>query len=188
MKKYKDYIIATSIFTLLILIVFILSFGFTNKAHLDNERVYRQREEIANDEIIYLDEEAIALNGNPVSTELRSMALSAYEQINTIRTENGLNGLMWDGNLETVANVRSKEIPKNFSHTRPNGQPWYTVNSKIQGGENLAYGFSTPTDVVNAWMNSPTHRDNILYDEFTSIAISVYQVNDCFYWAQEFGY
>ena len=188
MKKYTDYIITAIIFTALVTIIFILSFDFTKKSELDTERVYRQKEEIANDEIVYLDEEAIALNGNPVSTELRNMALSAYEQTNMVREENGLNGLMWDGNLETVANVRSKEIPKNFSHTRPNGQPWYTVNSKIQGGENLAYGFDTPMDVVDAWMDSPTHRDNILYDEFTSMAISVYKVDDCFYWAQEFGY
>ena len=76
-----------------------------------------------------------------------------------------------------------------FSHTRPNGSSWYTVNSKIMGGENLAYGYYDANSAVNAWMDSPTHRENILWPEFTKVAISVYAADDgTYYWAQEFGY
>lgn len=183
----KDYIIVSLIFCAFILIVFFLNFDF-KKGKIDTSSAYRQKNEIANDKTICLDEEAIALSGSPPSTELRSIAFSAYEQINTIRTQNGLNELKWDNNLESVASVRAKEITENFSHTRPNGSQWYTVNSKIQGGENLAYGFSTATDVVDAWMNSPTHKDNILYGDFKTMAISIYVIDDTFYWSQEFGY
>jgi uncharacterized protein YkwD len=109
--------------------------------------------------------------------------------VNEIRAEAGLDRLVWDQNLETVASVRAEECNTKFSHTRPDGREWYTVNSKIQGGENLAYGFDTANDVVEAWMNSPTHKDNILYDEFTGGSISIYQNdNGTYYWANEFKY
>lgn len=193
----KPYIIMASIFFVLFTIVFtvfLLNYKFTTtktvakQTYLDAESVQRQEEDIINDKIVCLDEEAIALNGNPISTELRKMAYSAYGQINAIRVQNGLNELIWNDNLEYVANVRAKELPQNFSHTRPNGKPWYTVNSKIQGGENLAYGFETAESVVDAWMNSESHRDNILYPDFKEIAIAIYVVDGTYYWVQEFNY
>ena len=101
----------------------------------------------------------------------------------------GLRAVAIEANNLVVSHVRAEECSEKFSHTRPNGKQWYTVNSKIQGGENLAFGFDTAEEAVEAWMNSPTHRDNILYDEFTKVAISIYQEDDgtC-YWAQEYGY
>ena len=53
----------------------------------------------------------------------------------------------------------------------------------------MAYGFETAEDAVEAWMNSTTHRDNILYDDFTKGAISIYEADDgTYYWANEFAY
>lgn len=194
----KKNIIISSVMIMLIAIISVIIFlnysfiatpvNVEKETYLDSESVQRQENDIKNEEVVYLDEEAIALNGNPVSTELRKMAYSAYGQINTIRVQNGLNELIWNDNLEYVANVRAKELPQSFSHTRPNGKPWYTVNSKIQGGENLAYGFETAEDVVNAWMNSESHRDNILYADFREIAIAIYVVDGTYYWAQEMNY
>lgn len=63
-----------------------------------------------------------------------------------------------------------------------------SVNSKIQGGENLAYGFDNAEDVVEAWMNSPSHKDNILYDEFEKAAISIYEEDGTYYWSEQFNY
>ena len=121
-------------------------------------------------------------------TGLRSVAIEASNLVNNVRTDAGLDPLTWDSNLETVASVRANEISEKFSHTRPNGRQWYTVNSKIQGGENLAFGFDNAEDVVDAWMTSPTHRDNILYDEFEKVAISIYEEDGTYYWSQEYGY
>ena len=140
--------------------------------------------------IIYLVPEAIALSDSSDSdTGLRAEALEAFNQINEIRMDAGLDALAWNQNLESVSAVRAEECDENFSHTRPNGSPWYTVNSKIQGGENLAYGFDTADEAVDAWMASPTHKDNILYDEFAGGSISVYKNDEgiC-YWANEFSY
>ena len=139
--------------------------------------------------VVYLDSEAMALsNASDIDTGLRAEALEAFNQINDIRAEAGIKKLAWNQNLETVSSVRAKECETSFSHTRPNGKQWYTVNSKIQGGENLAYGFDNAEDVVDAWMESPTHRDNILYDEFEKSAISIYEEDGTYYWSEQFNY
>lgn len=167
-------------------------FGFNggNKTGLLNEDAFRTAADIANEKVTYLDSEAVALASiSDSDTGLRAIALEAFNQVNEERAEYGLDALKWDQNLETVSSVRAKECSVSFSHTRPNGSKWCTVNSKIQGGENLAFGFDTAEDAVEAWMNSPTHRDNILYDEFEKVAISIYEDdNGTCYWAQEYGY
>ena len=141
-------------------------------------------------DIYYLDSEALALSdSSDANTGLRAEAIEASNIINDIRDDAGLDGLDWNQNLETVSSVRAKECSDDFSHTRPNGKSWNTVNSKIQGGENLAYGFETAEETVDAWMDSPTHKDNILYGDFTQGAISIYQDDSgIYYWANEFGY
>ena len=154
------------------------------------EDANRSVAEIENEKVTYLDSEAVALsNASSIDTGLRAEALEAYNQVNEERAAAGLDSLKWDQNLEMVCAVRAKECSQKFSHTRPNGKAWCTVNSKIQGGENLAFGFDSATDAVDAWMASPTHRDNILYGEFDKVAIGIYQTDDgtC-YWAQEYGY
>jgi len=43
--------------------------------------------------------------------------------------------------------------------------------------------------VVEAWMQSPTHRDNILKADFTTMGVAAYESEDgTMYWAQAFGY
>ncbi len=161
-----------------------------NKVGLLEEDAFRAVADIQNEKVSWFDSESVALaNVSDSDTGLRAEALEAFNQVNEQRSEAGLDSLKWDQNLETVSSVRAKECAVKFSHTRPNGTQWYTVNSKIQGGENLAFGFDTAGDAVDAWMASPTHRDNILYDEFDKVAISIYQDDDgtC-YWAQEYGY
>jgi len=79
-------------------------------------------------------------------------------------------------------------VPHSFSHTRPDGSAWWTVNSNLMYGENLAIDFYDATSVVNAWMASPTHAANIMAN-FSSGAIAVYQhANGSWAWANEFGY
>lgn len=162
--------------------------GCKKEGKLDSEKAFRDEITVGCNDIIYLDEEAIALADILLDSNLRETAIEAYNEINDIRVENGLNALTWNGKLEQVAEVRAEESSQSFSHTRPNGAQWYTVNSKIQGGENLAYGFTTATDVVDGWMNSYSHRDNILYDDFKTTAIAIYEVDGQYYWSEQFGY
>jgi len=63
-----------------------------------------------------------------------------------------------------------------FNHIRPDGQQWYTVFSDVnlslrRSSENVARGFSTPDQVVRAWMESPSHRDNLLSPEWVTTGV-----------------
>ena len=155
---------------------------------IDNKPAFRLYSDIKTETYHYLDSEAIALAKSSNDSNLRIEAIKAGQLINDIRDESGLEELDWDINLETVADVRAKECSEVFSHTRPNGSEWCTVNSKIQGGENLAFGFDNAKDCVDAWMNSEAHKENILYDEFEKVAIAIYEEDGTYYWAQQFSY
>lgn len=163
---------------------------WNNGSGILEDSAIRTAAEIEADDVIYMDDEAIALSdASGSNTALRAEALKAYNLVNEERANAGLGELTWDANLESTSSVRSEECSVSFSHTRPNGSAWYTVNSKIQGGENLAYGYDDAESTTEAWMDSPTHRDNILYPDFEKVAISVYVADDgTTYWAQEFGY
>ena len=108
-------------------------------------------------------------------------------KVNEIRVANGLNTLRYDASLEASAAVRADELTVRFSHTRPDGSDWYTVNPDLMYGENLADGYNTADAVVNAWMASPEHKANILKSDFTTVAVSTAVKNGKTYWAQEFG-
>lgn len=50
-------------------------------------------------------------------------------------------------------------------------------------GENIAFGYSNPTIVMNGWMNSPGHRSNILNEHYRTIGVGYFSR----YWVQDFG-
>lgn len=189
MKKITRVLSAALAVLLVPVCACIIYIGGGNKG-VDDIQALRTSGDIALEDVVFLDDEAIALaDTSGASTSLRSEAMRAFNLVNSQRTSNGLKPLVWDNNLESTSAVRAKECSQSFSHTRPNGKPWYTVNSNIMGGENLAYGYYDANSALNAWMDSPTHRENILWPEFTKIAISVYAADDgTYYWAQEFGY
>ena len=185
-KNNIKFIIKTIVIMMIVFIV-ISPFVLNRNYKIDEVSAFRSLNEI-DPNCIMFDDEAIALAESATDTSLRKEALKAYNIVNDVREENNVDRLVWDENLENVSDVRSKEISESFSHTRPNGSAWYTVNSNIQGGENLAYGYNNAEDTVNAWLNSPTHKENILYDDFTKMAISIYENDGTYYWSQEYGY
>lgn len=114
--------------------------------------------------------------------------------VNRIRVANGLNKLTTYDKLTEVAQLRAKEIETNYSHTRPDGTKCFTALEdagirSTTAGENIAKGYSTPERVVDAWMNSPGHRANILNPSYTMIGVGyVYDeyTTDANYWTQVF--
>lgn len=157
------------------------------------------RDPADSDGTVWFDEEAVALAGSVQkagmseaeiarANELRTMATDALALVNAKRAENGLAELTWSNGLESCAMVRAQEAASKFSHTRPNGRDWYTVNSELMWGENLAKGYDSAQSVVDAWMASPTHAANILAGDFTTCSIAVYETGGKLYFAQEFGY
>lgn len=157
------------------------------------------RDASAREGITYIDDEAIALAGSMKTAamteaeqqradELRAIAVAAFDLVNAERAARGLAAFTWDAELESCAQVRATEIASSFSHTRPNGTDYYTVNSDLMWAENLAKGYADASSLVAGWMNSPAHAANILDGELATCSIAVYESNGTFYFAQEFGY
>lgn len=133
-------------------------------------------------------------NGNSGTETELSYAEQVVKLVNEERAKYGLSPLTIDKSVESAALVRSKEIEKSFSHTRPNGSSFSTV-LKEQGvnfmgaGENIAWGQKSPEEVMQGWMNSEGHRANILNAKFTKIGVGYYQnSNGTNYWTQLFTY
>lgn len=131
--------------------------------------------------------------GGSSETEL-SYAEQVVKLVNEERAKHGLSPLTIDKSVESAALVRSKEIEKSFSHTRPNGSSFSSA-LKEQGvsfmgaGENIAWGQKSPEEVMQGWMNSEGHRANILNAKFTKIGVGYYQnSNGTNYWTQLFTY
>jgi uncharacterized protein YkwD len=158
------------------------------KGALDESAVSRAKEENPTYHII--DDEAIALAGQTgTTTDTTNAAVAAAALVNTQRAGSGLASLVWNDGLTQAAQVRAQECATSFSHTRPNGNDWWTVNSDIMYGENLAEDYNTANGVVAAWMASPTHRQNIMDGTYKTVGIAIYQApSGSWYWAQEFGY
>lgn len=145
---------------------------------------------VPDDGIVYIESELVSLADSLTGTaESTAAAKAAFDIVNAKRQEAGLSALTWNSGLEQASAVRAVEASQSFSHTRPDGSDWWTVNSNLMYGENLAKGYASADSAVTAWMNSPTHKANIMDAEFTSGAIAIHVNSDGqWYWAQEFGF
>jgi len=101
---------------------------------------------------------------------------------NEYRTEDGAPLLIENPLLTSAAEEKAQDMAERsyFSHQTPEGaEPWVFLDragyAYAVAGENLAVNFSESETVTNAWMNSPTHRANIVNREFTEIGVGVAQ-------------
>ncbi|MCL5114569.1 MAG: CAP domain-containing protein [Patescibacteria group bacterium] len=104
---------------------------------------------------------------------------SLVDETNAARASDDLSSLKPSALLGAAARDKANDMAKNgyFAHTSPTGvTPWYwfqKVGYNFEyAGENLAINFIDSQDVMNAWMNSPEHRANILDSHFTQIGIA----------------
>ncbi|MDD5901151.1 MAG: CAP domain-containing protein [Lachnospiraceae bacterium] len=102
------------------------------------------------------------------------------ELVNEHRAAAGLAPVVYSASLSKAAQVRSVEIEKSFSHTRPDGRYFASVLqdhgiSYHYAGENIAWGQKSPEEVVTAWMNSAGHRANILNKNFKELGVGYRQ-------------
>lgn len=122
-----------------------------------------------------------------------SYAEKVLQLVNKERKKAGVDPLQLDTSLCSAAGVRAKEITKEFSHTRPDGSACFSIlkekNISYRAvGENIAAGQATPEDVVEAWMNSPGHRENILSKDFRKLGVGYVKTGSGYkhYWVQMF--
>ncbi len=102
--------------------------------------------------------------------------------VNASRTDAGLRTLRENELLSIAAKTKAEDMAaKNyFAHNSPDGKtPWDFIRKTgykyTAAGENLAMDFTSAQDAENAFMNSPTHRANILNTLYTEIGVSVTQ-------------
>ncbi|WP_370759105.1 CAP domain-containing protein [Agathobaculum sp.] len=129
-----------------------------------------------------------------VSAGIRSSsAVSEVVRLtNSARGQNGYAALVEDGALSEAAAVRAREIARSFSHTRPSGASFSSALSEsgvtyLRAGENIASGQKSASEVVNAWMNSPGHRANILNSSYSRIGSASVNIDGTLYWVQLFA-
>jgi hypothetical protein len=118
---------------------------------------------------------------------------------NSDRTTKQIGGLTVSPVLTIAAQAKADDMAAKsyFAHVSPvdGKNSWYWFQQAgykfSYAGENLAVDFSDSPDVERAWMNSPTHRANILNEHFTEIGIAVaqgtYQGRPTIFVAQMFG-
>ena len=99
---------------------------------------------------------------------------------NEFRRKNGLSELKVNPLLNEIAKEKASDMinKKYFSHNSPDGlTPWYwfiknNYNYKY-AGENLAIDFIDSSQVIEAWLNSPSHRANLLNQNYQEIGVAV---------------
>lgn len=139
--------------------------GCSGEAKLGDAVTAEYSEDSSDDDTIEIDDGQLPLAnvaGKPSQMEMEIFALC-----NAIRVKNGLNEFEWSNELYAVATLRSEEIITKFSHTRPNKKEWLSTYNEAGisyslAGENLALGYTTAKQVVDSWMASPGHKENIL--------------------------
>lgn len=112
------------------------------------------------------------------ATDITSEKL--YQLTNKERDSQGLSSLVYNQKLADAARLKAEDMfSKNYwAHYSPNGDtPWdFILESGYKyeyAGENLAKNFLFSSGVVDAWMKSPTHRENILRKDYTEVGFAV---------------
>jgi uncharacterized protein YkwD len=139
----------------------------------------------------------------PQTPEQRAIAEAVLEIVNAERAAAGCPPVTLNAELTAAAQAHSEDMAVNnfFSHTGSNGSDpnqrarlaGYTGRS---GWENVAAGYSSPAAVMQGWINSEGHRQNILNCSLREMGLGyVFEANDSYpgpygyrhYWTQTFG-
>ncbi|BBC32664.1 SCP-like protein [Streptomyces graminofaciens] len=128
-----------------------------------------------------------------VSAETAAEA-QVLKLVNEERAKAGCSPVAANSSLAKLAETFSKDMATRgfFDHTDPDGDdPWdraATLGITGLGGENIARGQATAEAVMEAWMNSPGHKANILNCDFKTLGVGVYMADGGPWWTQDFGY
>lgn len=129
------------------------------------------------------------------STSPTASISSIEQQVLTLtnqeRAKAGLKPLAADTALMASARAKSADMSNNnyFSHNSPTlGSPFDQMKARgityRAAAENIAMGQRSAAEVVQGWMESPGHRENIMNGNYTHIGIG-YVANGN-YWTQQF--
>lgn len=128
----------------------------------------------------------------PVAPGLSGPAAAVVALTNTERLKAGCKPLRVDSRLNLSAQRHSADMARRdyFEHESPEGEDFADREAQAgfkgdTGGENIAMGQTSASEVMNDWMHSPGHRRNILDCSYTMIGVGY--VPSGHYWTQNFG-
>jgi len=126
---------------------------------------------------------------NRTHPEVLGIAYSISDQellrlVNEKRIENGVKPLKINNKLIAAAQGKANHMFANnyWAHFAPDSTtPWQFITANnydyLYAGENLAKGFVNSNDIVEAWMNSPAHRENTLSPQYEDIGFAIIEGN-----------
>lgn len=122
----------------------------------------------------------VRVNAPQILGQVTYSAEQIIQLTNIKRAEYGLDPLVNNTLLVNAAQAKAADMFANnyWAHYSPQGKsPWSFISAigykYIYAGENLARDFNDSQSVVNAWMASPTHRSNLLDENFKEIGVAV---------------
>ena len=135
---------------------------------------------------------------------LNNLEQQVFRLINIERRKFGLRPLLNNSKLNSSAQDQANQMSRLSRNTTdadalqhiPDGSRRPTLSSRVDYAgfewksiaENIAFGFNSAQDVVNAWLGSAPHRANILSSQFTSMGIGFTKSsNGTFFWAMHFA-
>ncbi|KMS75570.1 membrane protein [Streptomyces viridochromogenes] len=131
----------------------------------------------------------------PVQMSAQAAAAAEVLQlVNQERAQVGCSAVAANSSLTDLAQDFSEDMAARgfFDHTDPGGaSPWdRAAKAGITdlGGENIARGQADAAAVMDAWMNSPGHKANILNCDFKTLGVGVHFGAGGPWWTQDFGY
>jgi len=102
------------------------------------------------------------------------------ELTNEKRLAKGITSLKINEKLSKAARAKAADMfaLNYWAHISPRGvKPWQFITDNgyhyLYAGENLARDFSNSGNVITAWMNSPSHRQNLLSEKYKDIGVAV---------------
>lgn len=132
---------------------------------------------------------------SPESDRITALEDLVANLINRERDRAGCGRLHIDEQMVDAARRHSADMARYdyFSHTGRNGSSFVDrledagYPRRHAAGENIAYGYSTAQSVVEAWMASTGHRNNILNCDARATGVGLAYQGRRAYWTQEFG-
>jgi hypothetical protein len=123
---------------------------------------------------------------NGVLAYATQMSISTLlSSTNDQRASNGRQSLKINSQLSAAAQAKANDMTSRnyWSHNTPDGkEPWTFIQASgydyQKAGENLAYGFNSSQDTVIGWMNSPSHRENLLDANYTEVGFGFANAKD----------
>ncbi len=103
-----------------------------------------------------------------------------FNYTNKEREQFNLQDLQINEKLSEAAKAKAEHMFAHnyWAHVSPEGtEPWDFILAEkydyVYAGENLAKNFSTSKDVIQAWHDSPSHRDNLLNKNYNEVGFAV---------------